>query len=125
MKCSQCGSEIKAGMAFCIACGAPTHAQALSAEDSVRIAILEAALGGKYRILSKIGAGGFAAIYLGEHTKLHRKVAIKILHGGFSQDPGMVERFRRESQSAARLSHPNIIDIYDVGESENLYYFVM
>ncbi len=62
-------------------------------------------------------------MYLGEHTQLGRHVAIKILR--VAQDEEMIERFRREARAAAKLSHPNIIDIYDVGDNQDIYYFVM
>ena len=90
-----------------------------------RLAELEELLGKKYKILSKIGSGGFGDVFLGEHLALRRKVAIKILHGTYSAQQDLVKRFQREARSAASLSHPNIIDIYDVGEGEGLYYFVM
>ncbi len=95
----------------------------LCPDSDPKIAGLEKALGNKYRILRKVGSGGFADVYLGEHTQLGRNVAIKILRG--SDDEEMIERFRREARAAAKLSHPNIIDIYDVGDNESVYYFVM
>ncbi len=93
--------------------------------QSVQISHLETVLAGKYKILGKIGAGGFGEVYLGEHTQLHRKVAIKVLIQSISTQEDLVKRFQREARSAAALTHPNIIDIYDVGEGEGLYYFVM
>ncbi len=94
-------------------------------KQNPRMVELEELLGKKYKIISKIGSGGFGDVYLGEHTALRRKVAIKILHGTYSAQQDLVKRFQREARSAASLSHPNIIDIYDVGEGEGLYYFVM
>jgi len=86
---------------------------------------LEKALGAKYRIITRIGSGGFADVYLGEQLLLSRKVAIKILHAHYARQADLLKRFEREARSAASLSHPNIIDIYDVGESEGFHYIVM
>ena len=124
MDCAKCGQPLKDNTRFCGNCGAAVGSEG-SSEADLRIATFERALGYKYKILQKAGVGGFAEVYLGEHTQLGRKVAIKILHGNFAAQPDMVERFRRESKSAAKLSHPNIIDIFDVGESEGVNYFVM
>src|SRR5688572_30436509 len=93
--------------------------------QSVQLNQLEAALKGKYKIIGRIGAGGFGEVYLGEHTQLNRKVAIKILIQSISSQEDLVKRFQREARSAAALTHPNIIDIYDVGEGDGIYYFVM
>ena len=92
---------------------------------SLRLSSLEQALNGKYKIIERIGLGGFGEVYLGEHTQLHRKVAIKLLSSTLSGQKEVVERFQREAKAAATLSHPNIIDIYDVGQSGEMYYFVM
>jgi serine/threonine protein kinase len=92
---------------------------------SPRIAAIEEALGGKYKIIDKIGTGGFGEVYLGEHQQLRRKVAIKILAQNLAGQSDVVKRFEREARAAATLSHPNIIDIYDVGDNGDIYYFVM
>jgi TonB family protein len=86
---------------------------------------LEKALAGKYKIISRIGSGGFADVFLGEQLLLSRKVAIKILHAHYARQPELLKRFEREARSAASLSHPNIIDVYDVGEAEGVHYIVM
>ena len=124
MDCSKCGQPLKEDARFCGRCGAQVGAEAGS-EPDLRIVAFERVLGYKYKILQKVGVGGFAEVYLGEHAQLGRKVAIKILHASYSSQPEMIERFRRESKSAAKLTHPNIIDIYDVGEGEGINYFVM
>ncbi|MEZ5100350.1 MAG: Stk1 family PASTA domain-containing Ser/Thr kinase [Thermoleophilia bacterium] len=79
----------------------------------------------RYRILRRIGAGGMATVYLAEDEELGRRVAIKILSERYANDELFVERFRREAQSAASLSHPNIVAIYDRGEAEGTYYIAM
>ncbi len=80
---------------------------------------------GRYRILRKLGAGGMAKVYLAEDEDLGRRVAIKILSDRYANDESFVERFRREAKSAASLSHPNIVSIYDRGEAEGTYYIAM
>lgn len=79
----------------------------------------------RYRILSRLGTGGMAAVYLAEDQELGRRIAIKILDDRHANDAGFVERFRREAQNAAGLSHPNIVAIYDRGEAEGSSYIAM
>ncbi|MGH2978284.1 MAG: Stk1 family PASTA domain-containing Ser/Thr kinase [Solirubrobacterales bacterium] len=80
---------------------------------------------GRYRVLSKIGAGGMAEVYCAEDMHLGRKVALKLLHARFAQDHEFVERFRREASSAAGLQHPNVVGVYDRGEFDGTYYIAM
>jgi beta-lactam-binding protein with PASTA domain/predicted Ser/Thr protein kinase len=80
---------------------------------------------GRYRVLQRIGGGGMADVYLAEDTHLQRRVALKVLHRHFAQDRQFVERFRREAEAAAGLSHPNIVAVYDRGEFEGTYYIAM
>ncbi|HEX2044780.1 MAG TPA: Stk1 family PASTA domain-containing Ser/Thr kinase [Gaiellaceae bacterium] len=80
---------------------------------------------GRYRILRKLGSGGMANVYLAEDEDLGRRVAIKILNDRYANDDLFIERFRREAKSAAGLSHPNIVSIYDRGEAEGTYYIAM
>ena len=79
----------------------------------------------RYEIIRSIGEGGMANVYLGFDTILDRKVAIKILRGDLSNDEKFVRRFQREALSASSLAHPNIVEMYDVGEDDGLYYIVM
>jgi eukaryotic-like serine/threonine-protein kinase len=80
---------------------------------------------GRYKIVRKLGTGGMANVYLAEDQELGRRVAIKILDDRHASDDQFVERFRREAQNAAGLSHPNIVSIYDRGEAEGTYYIAM
>jgi beta-lactam-binding protein with PASTA domain/tRNA A-37 threonylcarbamoyl transferase component Bud32 len=80
---------------------------------------------GRYRVLRKLGSGGMANVYLAEDEELGRRVAVKILNDRYANDDLFIERFRREAKSAAGLSHPNIVSIYDRGEAEGTYYIAM
>jgi eukaryotic-like serine/threonine-protein kinase len=80
---------------------------------------------GRYRILRKLGSGGMANVYLAEDEDLGRRVAIKILNERYAHDELFNERFRREAKSAAALSHPNIVSIYDRGEGDGTPYIAM
>jgi len=82
-------------------------------------------LGNRYEILEKIGGGGMALVYKATCRLLNRYVAVKVLRAEFTEDEEFVKKFKRESQAAASLSHPNIVGIYDVGMEDNIYYIVM
>jgi eukaryotic-like serine/threonine-protein kinase len=79
----------------------------------------------RYRIVSRLGAGGMADVFLAEDEQLGRKVALKLLYQRFAEDPGFVERFRREAQAAAGLQHPNVVSVYDRGAFDGTYYIAM
>lgn len=79
----------------------------------------------RYEIIRSIGEGGMANVYLGYDTILDRNVAIKVLRGDLSTDEKFVRRFQREALSASSLAHPNIVEMYDVGEDNGIYYIVM
>lgn len=79
----------------------------------------------RYQIKHLIGGGGMANVYLADDIILDREVAIKVLRPEFANDPEFIERFDREAQAATSLSHPNIVNIYDVGEEKNILYMVM
>jgi serine/threonine-protein kinase len=80
---------------------------------------------GRYRVLSRLGSGGMADVYLAQDQLLGREVAVKVLHNHFAEDQEFVERFKREASSAAALSHPNIVGIFDRGEWNGTYYIAM
>ncbi|WP_067931502.1 Stk1 family PASTA domain-containing Ser/Thr kinase [Alicyclobacillus kakegawensis] len=82
-------------------------------------------LGGRYELQEQVGGGGMAVVYRALDTLLGRTVAIKMLRPQYMEDEEFISRFRQEAQSAARLSHPNIVNIYDVGMTDGEYYIVM
>ncbi|MEE3452030.1 Stk1 family PASTA domain-containing Ser/Thr kinase [Dialister sp.] len=79
----------------------------------------------RYELMEKIGSGGMADVYKARDILLDRIVAVKILHGNFVEDNDFIVRFRHEAQSAGKLSHPNIVGIYDVGCDDDIHYIVM
>jgi len=85
----------------------------------------EQVLGGRYRIVRHLARGGMAEVYLAHDELLDRPVAVKVLFPELVRDPSLVERFRREAQSVARLNHPNIVSVYDFGQDEGAFYIVM
>ena len=82
-------------------------------------------IGDRYEILGKIGSGGMSVVYKGKDQKLNRNVAIKVLKSEYREDANFVRKFREEAQAAACLAHPNIVNVYDVGEEQGIHYIVM
>ena len=82
-------------------------------------------LAGRYELFERIGEGGMSVVYKAKDKLLNRFVAIKILKPQFIGDHKFIDSFRRESQAAASMSHPNIVNIYDVGREGNIHYIVM
>ena len=79
----------------------------------------------RYQIIKTLGEGGMANVYLAHDTILDRDVAVKVLRGDLATDEKFIRRFQREALSASSLSHPNIVEMYDVGEDDGQYYIVM
>ena len=79
----------------------------------------------RYEIIKSIGEGGMANVYLAQDTVLERKVAIKVLRGDLADNEKFIRRFQREAKSVSDLSHPNIVEVYDVGEEDGQHYIVM
>src|SRR5437867_315114 len=141
--CLRCGASLSPGASFCPRCGTgipvsrpwsgPTLATPTGANIEMRpdaaeaqLAALRRATLGQYEILLEVGRGGMATVYLAHDLALDRKVAIKVLAPALLlMGEGMVERFKREARTAAALSHPHIIPIYAVKESDQVLYFVM
>jgi serine/threonine-protein kinase len=82
-------------------------------------------IGDRYEILDKIGTGGMSDVYKAKDHKLNRFVAVKVLKQEFSENTNFVSKFRMEAQAAAGLMHPNIVNVYDVGEEDGVFYIVM
>jgi serine/threonine-protein kinase len=142
--CTRCGTNVNAGARFCAVCGndvsgqqaslatemvkAPTPAPSTRSGIDVwaeQLEQLRDATLGEYDLLGELGRGGMAAVYLAHEIALDRKVAIKVMSPALVTGDGMIERFKREARTAASLSHPNIIPVYAVRESDRLLYFVM
>jgi len=135
--CFRCGTSLAPGAFFCPRCGTSVPATTGGAsatvappvrrvEQNAQIDALRQATLGEYEILAELGRGGMATVFLAHDLALDRKVAIKVLAPALLlMGEGMVERFKREARTAAALSHPHIIPIYAVKESEHVLYFVM
>jgi serine/threonine-protein kinase len=87
--------------------------------------MIETTVDGRYQVLARIAAGGMGEVYRAHDPVLDREVALKMLHTSLADDPGFIERFRREARSAAMLSHPNIVAVHDWGETQGTYFMVM
>ncbi len=82
-------------------------------------------LNGRYRLLEMVGSGGMAVVYRGLDTLLQRQVAVKVLREEYASDPAFLARFQREARAAAKLDHPNVVTVYDVGQDGEWHYIVM
>ena len=136
--CPKCSTGIPSDSKFCPSCGtavsgifsgggSPLDGTAVLAVEQVDtlFPILQDATLGDYDIYGELGRGGMAAVYLALDLSLNRKVAIKTMLPDLVSKTGMVDRFKREAQTAAALSHPHIIQIFSVKQTKNLVYFVM
>lgn len=147
--CTACGAAVPAEAAECPACRAPMPVDAgapvtagrgstvpssgpvtSEPDDEAPMqaemrALLEEASLGEYEIIGELGRGGMATVYLAHELALDRKVAIKVMSPAVMLSGKMAERFKREARTAAALSHPNIVPIYAVRESDRIVYFVM
>ncbi len=82
-------------------------------------------LSGRYEVLKRVGSGGMADVYMAKDHKLNRNVAVKVLKSEYVEDEKFLKKFETEAQAVARLSHPNIVNIYDVGIEDGINYIVM
>jgi predicted Ser/Thr protein kinase len=116
--CPHCGTEYETAARFC-----PADGTALRPKGSD--SLIGSVLAERYHILKRIGEGGMGRVYLGEHVKMNRQCAIKVMSPALVNDTESASRFAREASSAARIIHPNVAAVFDYGESEGLVYLVM
>jgi serine/threonine protein kinase len=116
--CPQCGTEYETAARFC-----PADGSALRPKGSD--SLIGSVLADRYHILKRIGEGGMGRVYLGEHVKMNRQCAVKVMSPALVNDAESASRFAREASSAARIIHPNVAAVFDYGESDGLVYLVM
>ena len=116
--CPQCGTEYETSARFCPADGTSLRPKG---SDS----LIGRVMAERYHILKRIGEGGMGRVYLGEHVKMNRLCAIKVMSPALVNDHESAARFAREASNAARIIHPNVAAVFDYGESEGLVYLVM
>jgi eukaryotic-like serine/threonine-protein kinase len=127
--CPACHTPLPMEAQFCMHCGVATPTDPgvpprIAATGAVEIALVTKKLAGRYKIERILGEGGMATVYLAEDVKHRRKVAVKVMRPELAATLG-ADRFLREVEIAARLTHPHILPLYDSGEADGLLYFVM
>ena len=130
MSCPHCQAPLAPDARFCGACGratvgtAPSQYGAAPVGPAAPADLVGREIGGRYRVVAKLGEGGMGAVYRGEQISLKRKVAIKVLRPELSADAGLVRRFNAEAELCAKLSHPNTVNIYDFGQDSDGALFI-
>ena len=129
MKCQHCGEELDAQSQFCKHCGRPTRDDACPLRDGDERTIQPVRIGdvlaARYVLKQKIGEGGMGTVYLAHDKELDREVAVKLLASTLVHDAEVVERFEREARMTAKLDHPHIVPVYDVGRHIGRPFIVM
>lgn len=126
--CGSCNSPILPGELFCSTCGARTTQPDPGTRPDVWATTrrnLEEATRGKLEFVRELGTGGMGTVFLARELELDRYVAVKVLSASWLTDAAMVERFRREARTIARLRHPSIVHVHGVGRAGDLHYFIM
>ena len=116
--CPHCGTEYETAARFC-----PSDGTALRPKGAD--SLVGRVLADRYHILKRIGEGGMGRVYLGEHVKMNRQCAIKVMSPALVNDAESAARFGREASNAARIIHPNVAAVFDYGESDGVIYLVM
>jgi serine/threonine protein kinase len=122
--CFRCNAPLDSGARFCQVCGLSVSGEQTAPLPTLLQIVRQATLG-EYEIVREVGQGGMATVYLARELALDRLVAIKVMSPQFVHGEQMIARFKREAKTAAGLTHPHIIPIYSVRESQQLVYFVM
>src|SRR5256885_648105 len=118
--CPTCSTEYADDILFCQKDGTTLRGAAKSGD------LVGSVVADRYRIVKKLGEGGMGAVYLGEHVKMGRKSAIKVMTQAMASDGDAIARFNREAANAARITHPNVCAIYDFGETpDGMIYLAM
>ena len=117
--CPQCGNEYLTTDRFCPRDGSPLRPKA--GDDP----LIGRIIADRYLILAKLGEGGMGRVYLGEHMKMNRQCAIKVMNPNLVNDSDSATRFAREASNAARILHPNVAAVFDYGEADKIVYLVM
>jgi serine/threonine-protein kinase len=123
--CIRCNTAIPLDARFCPNCGLPVEVSLASGGPRSVDPLIGHVVAGRYRILNVLGSGGMGVVYKVEHTQIGKLMAMKVLAGKLARNEMMRKRFAREAQAASKLSHPNTVQIFDFGESDQLAYLVM
>lgn len=117
--CQGCAAELATWTGHCPHCGWTSRVEVKQRQD----ALIGRVIGGRYKIVEKLGQGGMGAVYLAEHTGVGQRVAVKFLNPSFSGDPDVVRRFLNEAKSYGQIAHPHAVQLHDFGQDEdgNLY----
>ena len=123
--CPNCQTEYDdESTRYCGRCGSDMRRAPVTTDAAVD-PLLGRVIDARYRILSKLGQGGMGSVYRVEHLAMGKHAAMKLLHPALTQDVEVGRRFRREAEAVSRLSHPNIVAVFDFGESKGFMYLVM
>jgi eukaryotic-like serine/threonine-protein kinase len=123
--CVRCDTAFPLDARFCPNCGLSREASLPRAGAKPVDPLIGEVVAERYRILSVLGSGGMGVVYKVEHTQIGKLMAMKVLSGRLARNELLRKRFQREAQAASKLSHPNTVQIFDFGESDNLAYLVM
>jgi eukaryotic-like serine/threonine-protein kinase len=125
-RCPQCGQEYGDNTRFCVQDGQTLNTTDVPATRLVQTdQMLGRTLGGRYRLLEKLGQGGMGSVYKAQHIKMNRLTAVKILTSELAHNRQFVARFEREAEMASQIDHPHAVSIYDFGETDGLVYLAM